>query len=178
MTNAPCPELTDPKAYTEAVLAKLGERDAVDSLKRTPAALRAIVEGADAETLRVRPFPGKWTPLEILGHLVDTEWTFGFRTRHVVGDDAPDLIGIDQDLWTDRHAHNARNPAELLGEFETLRALNLRFWRTLDEHQLARVGRHAERGEESLAFMLPLIAGHDLWHLEQLERYLGEASGA
>jgi hypothetical protein len=35
---------------------------------------------------------------------------------------------------------------------------------------LARVGIHAERGEETLADMIRLCAGHDLLHLAQLAR--------
>jgi hypothetical protein len=35
---------------------------------------------------------------------------------------------------------------------------------------LQRVGIHAERGEQTLAHMLKLQAGHDLLHLAQIER--------
>jgi hypothetical protein len=33
-----------------------------------------------------------------------------------------------------------------------------------------RVGVHSERGEESVAHMMKLYAGHDLLHLNQMER--------
>jgi hypothetical protein len=33
-------------------------------------------------------------------------------------------------------------------------------------------GRHNERGAESLAVMLRMQAGHDLSHLNQIDRYL------
>jgi hypothetical protein len=35
-----------------------------------------------------------------------------------------------------------------------------------------RSGLHNERGAESLAVMLPLLAGHDLSHLHQISRYI------
>ena len=35
---------------------------------------------------------------------------------------------------------------------------------------LARIGMHSERGEESLGYMLKLYAGHDIVHLRQIER--------
>jgi hypothetical protein len=35
---------------------------------------------------------------------------------------------------------------------------------------MQRVGVHVERGEESLAHHLKLYAGHDILHLNQLER--------
>jgi hypothetical protein len=35
---------------------------------------------------------------------------------------------------------------------------------------MQRVGVHSERGEESVAHMIKMYAGHDLLHLAQLER--------
>ena len=37
---------------------------------------------------------------------------------------------------------------------------------------LQRTGQHNERGPESLAVMLPMMAGHDLSHLDQITRYI------
>jgi hypothetical protein len=39
------------------------------------------------------------------------------------------------------------------------------------------VGVHAERGEESVAHMIRLYAGHDLLHLRQLARIRGVVAG-
>lgn len=36
--------------------------------------------------------------------------------------------------------------------------------------ELERTGVHAERGEESVAHMMRLYAGHDLLHLQQIDR--------
>jgi hypothetical protein len=40
-----------------------------------------------AEVLRARPFEGKWTPNEIIGHLTDSEWVYGYRLRLILSDD-------------------------------------------------------------------------------------------
>ena len=39
--------------------------------------------------------------------------------------------------------------------------------------ELQRVGVHAERGEESIAQLCGLYAGHDLSHLRQINRIRG-----
>ncbi|MHC4993085.1 MAG: DinB family protein [Planctomycetota bacterium] len=109
---------------------------------------------------------------QILGHLMDVEWVFGFRTRTMVCDERPTLSGIDQDLWTAAQEHNERDPRDLLESFRTLRELNLRFWRSLSPEQRQSVGVHAERGEERVETMLHMLAGHDLVHLDQLVRYI------
>ena len=57
-----------------------------------------------------------------------------------------------------------------LKEFRTVREGNLRVLENLSSGDLQRVGIHAERGEQTLAHMLKLHAGHDLLHLGQIER--------
>jgi len=170
-------ELADPKAYVQSLIDRVGDRDPLEIFEETPGRVAEILAGHSEETLRSRPFEGKWSPLEILGHLVDTELVFGYRVRVVACDEHPKVIGIDQDLWVEGLRHADRDPEEVLEELRDLRAVNIGFWERLDEDRLDRVVQHDERGEESLRMMRSLIAGHDLYHLEQLERYVRAAAG-
>ena len=63
-------------------------------------------------------------------------------------------------------------PSELVEIFRTLRLLNLALWRQTSPEDLKRTSQHNERGPESLEVMLRLLAGHDLSHLAQINRYL------
>jgi hypothetical protein len=74
--------------------------------------------------------------------------------------------------------HNERPPAELVETFRTMRQLNLSWWRRLSPADLTRTGLHNERGPESLGVMLRMMAGHDLSHLGQLNRYIEAARRA
>jgi len=51
-----------------------------------------------------------------------------------------------------------------------LRRANLRLIDQTSRQDLKRVGVHAERGEESVEHLRRLYAGHDLLHLNQIER--------
>jgi hypothetical protein len=51
-----------------------------------------------------------------------------------------------------------------------MRKSNLRLLDRATQHDLLRVGIHRERGEENLSHQLRLYAGHDILHLNQLER--------
>ena len=51
-----------------------------------------------------------------------------------------------------------------------LRAANLRLLERATPQDMARVGVHAERGEESIGYLCRLYAGHDLLHLNQIAR--------
>lgn len=167
-------EVADPQGYIAKILAALGDRDPLDAYAATPGELHRRIATHPAEVLRRRPYADRWTwtPLEVIGHLVDAEWSIGWRTRAVYCDDKPQLIGIDQDNWARELKHNDRDPGELVEDFSALRAINLRFWRSIPKDRLARVGLHNERGEESLGDMLRLYAAHDVYHLQQMDRYL------
>ncbi len=152
----------------------LGDRDPIEVLDETPTVLVRVIAQNPVELMRQRPFEGQWTPNEILGHLADSEWVFGYRLRAILTDDRPVLPSFDQDSWVARSNHNDHDPADLRELFRTLRVFNLSLWRGLSPADHERSGIHDKRGEESLGLMLRITAGHDLWHLEQMDRYLQE----
>ncbi|MHC4695549.1 MAG: DinB family protein [Planctomycetota bacterium] len=165
-------EVTDPQAYREKVFKLLGDRDPIEVMGETADILAGMVGQHSAEQMRTRPFPGKWTPNEILGHLTDAEWVFGYRMRLILGEDEPTVLGMDQDLWVIRQRHNEREPTDLVEMFRGLRLFNLTIWKQLTPADLERTCRHNERGSESLGTMLRMAAGHDLSHIDQINRYL------
>ncbi len=165
-------ELTDPDSYRKKLRNLLGSRKPLEVLSQTPEVLAAITNECSAEKLRRRPFEGKWTPNEVLGHLVDTEMVYGYRLRAILCDDRPTIIGMDQEKWVAVQGHNLREPSEHIESFGLLRRFNINLWRRLTSDQLKRVGLHNERGEEALGTMLEMEAGHDLSHIDQIQRYL------
>jgi len=164
--------VTDPQAYRKKLMDQLGGRNPLDIMSDTPNVLAGIVREHPAEKLRARPFPGKWTPNEILGHLADAELVYGYRMRLILCEDNPTILGMDQELWVSGQRHNEREPADLLEMFTGLRLFNLGVWRRMSKHDLERAGQHNERGRETLGDMLPMLAGHDLSHIDQIRRYL------
>ncbi len=171
------PELAQPSAYVSKLLGLLGSRDPLDVLAATPDVIEKIVREHPARVLQSRPFEGKWTPNEVIGHLADTEWVYGFRMRLILCEDQPTILGMDQEKWVAGQRRNERSPADQLAEFRSLRTFNLGIWRMLRPADLERIGLHNERGEESLGIMLKMIAGHDLSHIDQLTRYAAAAKG-
>jgi DinB family protein len=160
------------QAYREKMFNLLGDRNPLEVLAQTASTLADIAGKHSAAILRARPFEGKWTPNEIIGHLTDGEWVYGYRLRLILGEDNPTILGMNQDSWVAALRHNEREPSELVETFGTLRQLNLTAWRRTPPADLERTGQHNERGSESLRVMLRLLAGHDLSHLDQITRYI------
>jgi len=160
------------QAYRDKMFNLLGEQNPLDVLAQTASKLSGIVAAHPASVLRTRPFAGKWTPNEIIGHLTDSEWVYGYRLRLIRSEDNPTILGTVQDSWVAALRHNEREPSEHLENFRTLRQLNLATWRQMSPADLERTSQHNERGPESLRVMLRLLAGHDLSHLNQINRYI------
>jgi hypothetical protein len=170
--------VADAPAYRRKLDEFLGNRDPMTVLGQTADALAKIVAENPATLLRKRPFPGKWTPNEVIGHLSDSEWVYGYRMRLILCEDKPTILGMDQDLWVAGQHHNDREPRDLLEMFRAMRHFNLAIWKRMGSDEHARVGRHNERGEESLGQMFRMLAGHDLSHIDQITRYLAAAKEA
>jgi len=160
------------EAYRERLFNLLGDRNPLEVLAQTASALAGIVDKHSSAVLRSRPFEGKWTPNEIIGHLTDSEWVYGYRLRLILCEDNPTILGTKQDAWVAALRHNEREPLELVEIFQTLRQFNLAVWSQISPAELERAGQHNERGPESLGLMLRLLAGHDLSHLDQITRYI------
>jgi len=165
-------EVSAPQEYLEKLSNLLAGRDPIEVLGQTATTLADIVARYPAKLLRERATQGQWTPNEIIGHLTDIEWVYGYRLRLIFSEDAPAILGFRQDAWVATLRHNEREPSELVENFRTLRTLNLSVWRRIAPSDLQRSGLHNERGAESLAAMLQMLAGHDLSHLNQISRYI------
>jgi len=162
----------DAQAYTAAVLGLVKGRDPFEVLRSTAASLRAAVANLDARRMAAPEAPGKWSVRQVLAHLADSELVWGWRLRLIIGHDRPAITGYDQDLWAERLHYNDVDPEDALATFETLRRGNLRLIENASDDVLQRVGVHSERGEESVAHLIRLYAGHDVLHLRQIERIL------
>jgi hypothetical protein len=90
--------------------------------------------------------------------------------RMVLAHDRPALTGYDQDLWAERLGYDRADVEQAQQDLAVLRRSNLGLLAGASEEDRHRVGVHAERGEESVAHMIRMYAGHDLLHLQQLDR--------
>ncbi len=161
-----------PITTNDRYLSALDGRDPVESMRKAPKRLRKLLEGSGAKQLARRPAEGKWSIKEVLAHLADGEVVLGARIRMVAAMDRPVIVGYDQDALVARLAYDKVEAAELLANFAAVRAINVALLERLPDEAFARVGLHNERGEESLATMVFMYAGHDRLHEQQIQRLL------
>ena len=146
---------------------ELGERGPVGVMESTPERLQAVVGGMSAAQIERQPSPGKWNVREIVTHLADCEIAFGFRLRQSAAGEKL-IQPFDQDDWA--RNYSAYGFAAAMNTFQAMRAWNLAFIRSLTEEQKRMLVTHPERGTMTVWTIVETIAGHDLHHLERLEK--------
>jgi hypothetical protein len=154
----------------------LGTRDPIEVLGELVPWLSGRIRRVTDSALRQPEAPGKWSVIEVIQHLADSELVAGFRTRMVLSEDRPALQGYDQDRWAREFRYRDVSLEQALDQLRGLRTANLHLWTALSPAQLDRVGQHSERGPESAGHILRLMAGHDLVHRRQIDRILSSTA--
>ena len=160
------------RRFGAAVRDAVGDRDPVTIVAATPERLAALVDGVAPDRLERPEGDGRWSVADVLAHLADCEILYGWRVRQVLTRDDARLDAIDQDAWVARVRAVRVPPATSLAALVAMRGIHVPLLRGLTDGERARTGVHAERGPETLASMIRLWAGHDLFHLAQVERIL------
>ena len=176
-TNPASTSREDAAQYTAAVLGLVENRDPLTVLAATTDRLRFVVAGMNARAIRTPEAPGKWSVTQVLAHLADSEVVWAWRLRLILAQDRPPITGYDQDAWAANLGYEKADPAECVDRFAILRDSHLLMLRQLSPEQKKRVGVHAERGEESVEHLIRLYAGHDILHLNQIDRIRGAVRG-
>jgi uncharacterized damage-inducible protein DinB len=128
--------------------------------------LRRAVAGMNREQLLARPVPGKWSTMEVVCHLVDSDQAWIHRMKRVIAEERPLLIGYDESRFAAALAYHARDLDEELDLFERSRNQMARVLRTLPPQALARTGVHSERGLCTLEEMIQVEIDHVPHHLQ------------
>ena len=158
-------------AYVHAVLELLGDLDPVEVLSGLRSALEHCIKGVWEDHLIKPEAEGKWSMMDTVLHLLDSEVVLGTRLRSILAEDRPTLTGYDQDLWSSSLNYDKAEFDNTLRALFGLRRFHVRLIQSLTPEQLERVGVHySGHREESLQKMIRLYAGHDMVHLRQLER--------
>ncbi len=160
--------------YRAELLAALGGRDPVLVMRETADKIAHLAQQTRSEAFSQVSSPGEWSPWQVLAHLADNELVWGVRVRMIATQDRPPLASYDQDAWTERFGGLEASPRATLERWTVLRSSNLRIYESLSPVEWERVGQHPERGIISIRTIAELVAGHDVIHLDQLRRGLGQ----
>lgn len=142
-------------------------------LQSAGAAIRAELSSLPESALTFHPAAGEWCVKEVLGHLIESERRgFAGRIRFILdaGDKAGEglkLEGWDQEVVARERNDCARNGADLVAEFDRLRAESVKLAAGLTAADLARGGSHRV-GFLTVRDLLHEWVHHDRNHMRQM----------
>jgi uncharacterized damage-inducible protein DinB len=154
--------------------------DGIVVLRRTPAAIRALLTDLPDAWLRATEGPDTWSPFDVLGHLIDGEETDWIPRARIILARGPTPAFEPFDRFRHLRLNRDTPAAELLDRFGRLRAANLAVLEgfRLTPADLALEGLHPELGRVTLRQLLATWVAHDLGHVGQIVRVMAKQYGA
>jgi hypothetical protein len=166
------PETSEYDPYYERYISLVADSDIIGVLGAQPTRLQDIFTAMPEEKGDFRYAEGKWSIKELLGHLIDGERMFAYRTFRISRGDETPIEGFEQDGYIENAHSNDRSFADLLEEFSLLRRANMIFFKNLTDDAWLRVGT-ANKVKISVRALIYIMAGHIEHHFEILrDRYL------
>lgn len=111
--------------------------------------------------------PGKWTARQILVHLAQSELALGTRARMALSTPNYAAQPFDQDAWLARDA--AMSGADARAAFFAIARMNATLFASLPAADRQIALSHPEYGALTVDWILHMLAGHQINHLQQLE---------
>ena len=145
-------------------------------LERTPATLRALLEGLSPDWTDATEGPETWSPYVVLGHLIHGERADWIPRAQLILAQGENRTFTPFDRMAQFRESEGKTLADLLDEFENLRAENVQTlidWQLTDA-DLALEGTHPAFGAVTLRQLLATWVAHDLGHIVQVSRVMAK----
>jgi carbonic anhydrase/acetyltransferase-like protein (isoleucine patch superfamily) len=125
----------------------------------------------------VPPGPGRWSALEVLCHLRDTDREVLVpRLERMLREDLPEIPFADLSAWPAERRYCAETARAVLAAWRDARRTLVARLTPLGPAEWDRVGIHSRRGYFPLGAMVRDWVEHDLGHLHQMSVALGETT--
>lgn len=143
---------------------------ALESLRRMPGEVAALLAGLSEEDLARPPQDGGWAIRNVVTHLRDAQSVLDYRLDLFLAEEHP-LLEMKA-VWTWAVNEEAHPPTtlEILAAYRSSRAATLRKLATLPLADWWRTGEHQEFGAVTLRQQVSYFAAHEVTHLPQIAR--------
>jgi hypothetical protein len=137
----------------------------LDAYLGGPDRLRSTVTGLSREQLISRPVTGRWSVLEVVCHLVDTDANIAHRIKRVLSEERPVFDRVKPELMLAALAYHDRDVEEELGVFDLTRRQIGRILRASPPEAWERTGDVGDRGDRTVDQMINGAVEHLAHHL-------------
>ena len=147
-------------------------QDIVLGLKENVISVVDFYQNIPSEKLEHAYAEGKWTPKDILLHIIDTERVFVYRAMRIARQDKTEMVGFEQDDYIDAGKANNRTINSLIEEYKAVRNATIVLFDSFSDEELKSIGK-ANGSPVSVRAIGYIITGHENHHNNVIrERYL------
>jgi hypothetical protein len=167
MNTFSIPSKGDYPSYYEPYLEKIPEASFSQLIQDQISEVRNLFAAKPACWESIAYAEGKWTPKEVLGHIIDTERIMTFRALCFARGEKQSLPGFDENQYV-LSAQFSKVPLEdLLNDFEAQRKALVTMVKTFSPDSLDMAGLANQKPITPRA-LLWIIPGHFIHHLQVL----------
>ncbi|MFC5409798.1 DinB family protein [Larkinella bovis] len=143
----------------------------IDLLRQQAAMVESLFKNLTVIQQNFRYAEGKWSPKEMLGHMIDTERIFMYRALCIARGETQSLPGFDENAYADIAQFSLQSQQQLVNHYGFVRQSTLALAESLTDEAQERMGIANGLAISSRAFF-SVLAGHERHHLNILaERY-------
>lgn len=158
--------------YFGIYINKVGEKNLLRALEDGRDYTVQFFESIPESKLEYAYAEGKWTPKELLLHLIDVDRVFSIRALFFARSEDANLSGFDEDVFAKNSNANSRSISNLIEEYKSVRNATLTLFASLSEKALKNTGK-ASGSVLSARAVGFIICGHEIHHAQVIqERYL------
>ena len=150
--------------------------EAMAALSRTPAALKAMLNGLPRNWVENNEGPDTWSPYDVVGHLIHGERVDWIPRAKIILDHGEARPFDPFDRFAQFEESKGKTLGELLDEFAELRERNLTILREMkiSPDDFEKTGQHPALGRVRLKELLSTWVTHDLDHIAQIARTMAK----
>lgn len=148
------------------------EADLIETLKDNTQEFVDFLKSIPEDKWTYRYASEKWSILEMIQHIIDTERIFQYRALCFARNEAKPLPGFDHDIYVLNSDAEMRKPENLIEEFKCVRESALFLFKSFSEEKLELKGNMNDMNATPRALGF-IMAGHVLHHIEVISnKYL------
>ena len=164
-------ERTEYSDYFEYYVNLNPNNDLIQGLANQLEITQQFFKNLPSDKLEYQYEVGKWTPKDILQHIIDTERVFSYRALRFARFDNTSLPGYEEDDFAASANANSRTIDDLLTEYNVTRQSTIALFNTFSDLMLKSVGV-ASGANNSVRAIGYTIVGHEIHHINIIkERY-------
>ncbi len=154
--------------------------ESIAVLERTPAVLRAQLEGLPDCWTTCNEGPKTWSAYDVVGHLIHGERADWIPRMRIVLEHGTARAFDPFDRFAQERESTGKSLVDLLDEFAHLRRGTIADLRAakLDDSDFDRRGMHPALGEVTLGNLIATWVVHDLGHIAQIARVMAKRYAA